>query len=177
MLPTGFVVCVPQAEALVGDLRERFDVSAGTGMPAHITVLFPFMAADCIDAAVLQAIRQALAGARAFRFTLARVARFPATTYLEPEPAAAFIDLTTRLARRFPEFPPFGGEFDTVIPHLTVAHGDAAQADEAQAELGARLRASGALHGRCDSVLLLESAAGRWRELHRFALPADAPQA
>ena len=84
MLPTGFIVCVPQAEALVGDLRERFDVSAGTGMPAHITVLFPFMAADCIDAAVLQAIRQALAGARAFRFTLARVARFPATLTSNP---------------------------------------------------------------------------------------------
>ena len=110
------------------------------------------------------------------RATRARVARFPATTYLEPEPAAAFIDLTMRLARRFPQFPPFGGEFDTVIPHLTVAHGDVAQADEAQAELAARLRASGAIHGRCDSVLLLENAAGRWRELHRFALPADAPQ-
>ena len=170
--PTGFIVRVPQAEALIGDLRERFDVSAGPGMPAHITVLFPFMTADCIDNAVLQGIREALAGARAFRFTLASVARFPATTYLVPEPAAAFIDLTTRLARRFPQFPPFGGEFETVIPHLTVAHGSAAQADQAQAELEARLRANGAIHGMCASVLLLENTAGRWREMHTFELAA-----
>ena len=161
---------MPQAEALIGDLRERFDVSAGPGMPAHITVLFPFMAPTCIDAAVLHGVRQALAGARAFRFTLASVARFPATAYLEPEPAAAFIDLTMRLARRFPQFPPFGGEFETVIPHLTVAHGDIAQVDHAQTELVARLRANGAIHSVCDRVVLLENTNGLWREMHAFAL-------
>ena len=175
--PTGFIVRVRQAEALVGDLRERFDGSAGPGMPAHITVLFPFMTADRIDNAVLQGIREALAGARAFRFTLASVARFPATTYLEPEPAAAFIDLTTRLSRRFPQFPPFGGEFDAVIPHLTVAHGDIAQADQAQAELAARLRVNGAIHSVCDGVVLLENSNGRWHELHAFALAASQAQA
>ena len=170
--PTGFIVRVPQAEALVGDLRERFDVAAGPGMPAHITVLFPFMAPACIDAAVLQGIRAAVAGARAFRFTLASVARFPATVYLEPEPADAFIDLTLRLARRFPQFPPFGGEFESVIPHLTVAHGEVAQADQAQAQLAARLCANGAVHSVCDRVVLLENTSGRWREMHAFALAA-----
>ncbi len=170
--PTGFIVCVPQAEALVGDLRERFDVSAGPGMPAHITVLFPFMAPTCIDAAVLHGIRAALAGARSFHFSLASVARFPATAYLEPEPADAFIDLTLRLARRFPQFPPFGDEFETVIPHLTVAHGEVAHADQAQAELGLRLRANGAIRSVCDRVVLLENTNRGWREMHAFALTA-----
>ena len=172
LLPTGFIICVPQAEALVGDLRERFDVSAGPGMPAHITVLFPFMAAACIDTAVLHGIRAALAGARSFHFTLASVARFPATAYLEPEPADAFIDLTMRLARRFPQFPPFGGAFEAVIPHLTVSHGEVAHADQAQAALAARLRANGAIRSVCDRVVLLENTNGRWREMHAFVLAA-----
>ena len=174
--PTGFIVRVAQAETLVGDLRERFDVSAGPGMPAHITVLFPFMTADCIDAGVLQGIREALAGARAFRFTLASVARFAATAYLEPNPAEPFIDLTERLVRRFPEFPPFGGEFETIVPHLTAAHGDAEQAALAHAELLRRVAAGGAVRGLCDVVVLLENSSGLWRELHVFPLAEAGPK-
>lgn len=125
MVPqTGFIVRVPQAEARVAGLRERFDASAALGVPAHITLLFPFMAPEAIDDAVRQGIRDALAGA----------ACFPATAYLAPEPAAPFIDLTERLMHHFPAYPPFGGEFASVIPHLTVAHGDAALAELAHAD-------------------------------------------
>ena len=67
MSHTAFIVRVPQAEALVGDLRARFDACAALGVPVHITVLFPFMAAERIDAGVLQGIRTALDGAPAPR--------------------------------------------------------------------------------------------------------------
>jgi 2'-5' RNA ligase len=170
MPQTGFIVRVPQAEARVADLRERFDASAALGVPAHITLLIPFMAPEAIDSAVLQGIRETLAGVCAFDFVLASAARFPATAWLAPEPAAPFIDLTDRLVRRFPAYPPFGGEFEAVIPHLTVAHGDAALAELARAELLQRLAAHGVIHGRCDAVVLLENASGRWREMHAFAL-------
>lgn len=170
MPQTGFIVRVPQAEARVADLRERFDASAALGVPAHITLLFPFMAPEAIDGMVLQGIRNALAGACAFDFVLASAARFPATAWLAPEPAAPFIDLTERLVRRFPACPPFGGEFEAVIPHLTVANGDAAPAELAHAELVRGPAAHGAIHGRCEAVVLLENVSGRWRELHAFAL-------
>ena len=172
MSHTALIVRVPQAEALVGDLRARFDACAALGVPAHIAVLFPFMAAERIDAEVLQGIRTALDGAPAFGFVLAGVARFAATAYLEPDPAEPFIDLTERLVRRFPDFPPFSGEFETIVPHLTAAHGDAAQADLAHAELLRRVAASGAVHSLCDAVVLLENSSGRWREMHTFALAA-----
>lgn len=172
MSQTGFIVRVPQAEARVASLRDRFDASAALGVPAHITLLFPFMPPEAIDAAVLQGIREALAGACAFDFALASAARFPATAYLAPEPATPFIDLTDRLARRFPAYPPFGGEFESVIPHLTVAHGDAALAELAHAALTRGLAAHGAIHGRCDAVVLLENASGCWREMHAFPLAA-----
>jgi len=170
MLQTGFIVRVPQAELQVAGLRDRFDTSAALGVPAHITLLFPFMPPEAVDGAVLQGIRDALAGACAFDFVLASAARFPATAYLAPEPAAPFVELTERLARRFPDYPPFGGEFASVIPHLTVAHGDAALAEAAHAELVQGLAAHGAIHGRCDAVVLLENSAGRWREMHAFTL-------
>ena len=176
MPQTGFILRVPQAEARVAELRERFDASAALGVPAHITLLFPFMAPEAIDSTVLQGIRDALAGACAFDFVLASAARFPATAYLAPEPAGPFIDLTDRLVRRFPAYPPFGGEFATVIPHLTVAHGDAALAEAAHAELVQGLAAHGAIHGRCDAAVLLENATGRWCEMHAFPLAAGRPR-
>jgi hypothetical protein len=33
-----------EAEAVVGDLRARLDRSAGWGVPAHVTLLYPFLA-------------------------------------------------------------------------------------------------------------------------------------
>ena len=37
------VVLVPEAEASVGRLRQRYDPSAAVGMPAHITLNYPFL--------------------------------------------------------------------------------------------------------------------------------------
>ena len=40
---TALVVLVPEAEAIVGRLRQRYDPSAAVGMPAHITINYPFL--------------------------------------------------------------------------------------------------------------------------------------
>jgi hypothetical protein len=48
MSVSAFVVEVPAAERLVGELRMRFDASCKLGAPAQITVLFPFLSADDI---------------------------------------------------------------------------------------------------------------------------------
>lgn len=37
------VVPVPGVESLVGDCRRRWDPAAGWGVPAHVTVLHPFV--------------------------------------------------------------------------------------------------------------------------------------
>ena len=37
------VILVPEAEAIVGRWRQRYDPSAAVGMPAHITLNYPFL--------------------------------------------------------------------------------------------------------------------------------------
>lgn len=170
MTQTGFIVCVPEAEPWVGRLRERFDSSAALGVPAHITVLYPFMPPEDVTASVLQRIEGALRNAQAFAFSLAKVARFPATAYLEPEPTAPFVALTESLVRAFPQFPPFGGQFPTVIPHLTVAHGNTKEAEAAEAELAHALASHGPISAVCSSLVLMENASGTWRQMHAFPL-------
>lgn len=171
MADSAFIVRVPEAEACVGALRVRYDASVKLGVPAHITVLAPFMSPERITEAVLQQAQAALNAASSFSFRLSQVARFPATTYLVPEPAQPFIALTQCLVHSFPEYPPFRGEHDCIIPHLTVAHGCVSEAEAAAQELAAAMRAHGPIHGRCGSVVLLENSSGHWREMHTFSLP------
>jgi hypothetical protein len=53
-----------------------------------------------------------------------RTGRFGRTTiYLVPEPERAFAGLIRAVATAFPEYPPYGGAFSEVLPHLTLAHG------------------------------------------------------
>ena len=174
MAQSAFIVRVPEAEAWVGVLRERFDPSAKQGVPAHITVLYPFMSPEFVSEQVLTVVRQALQSAAAFDFQLAEVGRFPATTYLAPEPVAPFVGLTKRLVESFPEYPPYGGEHEGVVPHLTVAHGSPEEAAVAEAELLAAVVARGVIYSTCREVVLLENSRGLWRELYAFNLPRGA---
>ena len=167
---TALAVKVPEAEQWVRDLRSLYDPSAKRGMPAHITILVPFMRPELVTAGIRGEISEALSSVCAFEFTLPRVGRFPATTYLAPEPSAPFVALTTALVTRFPAFPASAGEFETVVPHLTVAHGDAARAQMVASELEAILRERGSIHSICHSVTLLENSLGVWRQMHEFNL-------
>ncbi|SOE74583.1 2'-5' RNA ligase superfamily protein [Burkholderia sp. OK233] len=172
MSASAFVAKVPAVESVVGDLRDQFDSAAKLGVPAHITILFPFMPPEEITPGVLQQAQEALSVVPSFVFSLGEIGRFPTTTYLLPAPASPFVALTTALVRRFPAFRPYGGEHREIVPHLTVAHGDPSHAKVAAAELEWRLGASPLVQTECTSVALLENSSGRWDEMHVFPLPS-----
>ena len=46
---SALVVLVPEAEAVVGRLRHRYDPSAAVGIPAHITLNYPFLPGEPAD--------------------------------------------------------------------------------------------------------------------------------
>jgi 2'-5' RNA ligase len=92
-------------------------------MPAHITVLFPFLALDCIKVSERDELRRLFANHAALPVAFNGFGSFPQMVYLRPEPAAPLVELTSRVARRWPEAPPYAGAFDDVVPHLTIAAG------------------------------------------------------
>ena len=143
MAETALIVVVPEAEPLVRELRTRYDESARLGVPAHITVLFPFMSPSELSPRVLGELKRLFLGQAAFGFQLGSVARFPATSYLEPHPSDPFVALTEAVWRAYPNFPPFGREFPSIIPHLTVAHGNALEATAASQAVSAGLAKRG----------------------------------
>ena len=155
---TALIVTVPEAEPAVGGLRLQHDGFARAGVPAHVTVLFPFASPEEVD-------EEALAGLfgrfRPFDFVLDSVERFDdGRVWLHPHPAAPFEDLTAAVWQRWPEHPPYEGEFDEPIPHLTVSETPV----DVQVELPIACRA-------CEVTLIEESESdGRWSVRRVFPL-------
>src|SRR5262249_62369631 len=111
----------PAAEPAVAEHRAKLDSSARDGVPAHVTVLYPFLSPALLDDAVLASLAQLFAGVPPFAFTLDRVAWFgDAVVYLGPADPAPFRALTDLAFAGFPSCPPYGGEHAEVVPHLTI---------------------------------------------------------
>ncbi|HEY5488747.1 MAG TPA: 2'-5' RNA ligase family protein [Candidatus Limnocylindrales bacterium] len=105
----------------VNRLRERMDPSAADGVPAHVTLIYPFMPPSELKDDVRRRVEEIIAAEPAFPLVLASIARFPNVVYLEPDPTEPFRRLTRALAAAFPNYPPYEGVYDAVVPHLTVA--------------------------------------------------------
>jgi 2'-5' RNA ligase len=124
---SAIVVPVPSAEPVVSRWRRRLDPSSRAGMPAHITLLYPFAPLERFDETLLPTLRELFASVPRFDFVLGPVGWFDGRVlFLRPQPADPFVQLTRVLQHQFPEYPPYGGAFEEVLPHLTVAE-DAAR--------------------------------------------------
>ncbi|HEY5488436.1 MAG TPA: 2'-5' RNA ligase family protein [Candidatus Limnocylindrales bacterium] len=111
-------VIVPVA---VQRLRDRMDPSAADGVPAHVTLIYPFMPPSELKDDVRRRVEEIVASEPAFPFVLRAVGRWPNVVYLAPEPDDPFRRLTNALAAAFPDYPPYEGAHAEVIPHVTVA--------------------------------------------------------
>ena len=112
-------------------IRMREVASARAGAPAHVTLLFPFVPARELRAAHLQRVAAVIGSVPAFDVVLREARRWDpggdaaeGVIWLDPEPSAPFVALTEALGRAFPDYLPYGGLHDRIIPHLTIASDD-----------------------------------------------------
>lgn len=154
---TALIVAIPEAEPAVGALRLAHDWSAPLGVPAHVTILFPFADSADVDE---NAVAGLVATFAAFEFELDRVDRLDdGPVWLHPEPSAPFAALIDAVWRRFPDYPPYEGAHDVVIPHLTVS--------DVPVEVDIELPISAVAR---EVTLIEEGADGRWSVRRRFPL-------
>jgi hypothetical protein len=122
-MQSALLLAVPAAEAAVGAHRARLDASAHDGVPAHLTVLYPFLRPAEIGPGVLADLSRLFAGTPRFGFTLDRVRWFgESVVWLGPSDEAPFRALTERAALAYPSCPPYGGAHPDTVPHLTIGH-------------------------------------------------------
>jgi 2'-5' RNA ligase len=165
---TALCVVVPEAEAAVAALRQRYDSSAVMGMVAHVTVLFPLGP----YAEVADGLASALAGISAFTAALTRVATFgDEVVWLAPEPTDQFRQLIEAATRQFPDWPPYEGTIGEPVPHLTVAETTPAMFSAVHAEVVAKVEPLLPITFDVGDVALFGATdEGRWVDLERFPL-------
>ena len=159
------IVVVSEAEAVVGPWRLRHTLDAPLGIPAHVTLLFPFVEPERLPE-VEARLAELVAATPGFDVVFERTARWPEILYLEPEPAEPFVGLTHAIEREWPDQPPYGGHYETIVPHLTVAESaDSALLDRIAAEVEPRLPIATRVR---EASLFVESHDGRWSEHGRL---------
>lgn len=167
-METAVLLCVPEADELVGPWRDKGDPAASAGVPAHVTLLYPFLDSALVDDGVLAELDWFFRGVDAFAVRFDAVAAFEdaGVLYLDPE-GRELDDLAAALARRWPETPPYGGAVDAPHAHLTVVRtSDAAL----RAEAGAAMRSGLPLAAvAARAALWVCDEEGRWTEAHAFA--------
>lgn len=168
---TAIVVRIPVPVALKR-LRRTWDAAAGAGVPDHVTILFPFLPPDRLASGVRDDLARIAALHEPFDVRFARIGRWPELVYLVPDPSAPFIRLTDAVVTRYPDYPPYGGSYDEVVPHLTVVGSAVAPLDEIAGEserhlpFGCRVT---------HLEVLVQRGTGAWRR--RWRIPLGRPTA
>jgi hypothetical protein len=164
----------PEAERVVSPHRGRLDGAAALGVPAHVTVLYPFAPPAAITPSVVDALAVAIASVSAFGCEFADAASFGEDVlWLAPRPQAPFLALTRAVCAAFPGYLPYGGAHGDSVPHLTVGErpaGGVAALRDAEAAVRPYLP----IRAQVSRVWLMTvgPSAGRWRTLAELPLAA-----
>ena len=99
---SALLVPVPEADDVVGRWRRRYDPVAAAGVPAHVTLIVPWLRPETIGDSDLAALDGELSDVKAFDFALTHVEWFDRRVlWVAPEPGELFLGLISRLAARF----------------------------------------------------------------------------
>lgn len=121
---SALLLAVAAAEPAVAPHRKDHDLSARLGVPAHVTVAYPFKPWARVDAGELSVLAALCRSTPALEVTFSRTGWFgDDVLFLDPDDPTPIVRLIRRVERAFPDHPIYGGVHDDVHPHLTVGHG------------------------------------------------------
>jgi len=166
-MQSSLLIPVPEADSVIGRFRYAHDPLAAAGVPAHITLIVPWVDPTRIDETTLADLDYALVDVEPFEFDLTHVDWFGRRIlWAAPEPSQPFVELISRLSQRYGT-PPWAGQFDEVIPHLTIAHaGPGGRVVSAAADVAVRLP----LRCRADEVWVMVGGGDSWTVVHTIRL-------
>ena len=169
--PTGLVLPFPKLEHHIAEFRREAILPTMYGLMAHLTVIFPFMPQDKVTTAVSQTLTSLFQQIEPIAYTLDGLARFPGVLYLKMVDERPFIHLIQAVEQAFPAYPSFGGEYDTIVPHVTVAKTDDNQAlEHLEARFVKQFPNLLTVSGCCGEVWLIEKVGDNYQKQTTFQL-------
>jgi len=120
-LTSGIVIFAPrEVQAVAVPIMRHIAPENPVRIPAHITLMFPFVAYERLDAAA-QTIQSICATIEPFEITLEGYGQFPGIVFMQPTNPEPIKAVFRKIYAAFPECPPYGGAFgDDIHPHVTV---------------------------------------------------------
>jgi hypothetical protein len=121
---SALLIPVPEVEPFVAICRQQLDPASRRGIPAHVTVLFPFVPPQSLDAGTIESVARLVSTVDRFEFTFLSTSWFDdRVLYLAPSPDEGFRTITQLLESAFPQYRPYEGKYDQPTPHLTIGDG------------------------------------------------------
>ena len=142
------------------------------GVPAHLTLLYPFVAPEHLEPNVRSTLARVAQRQLPFAYTLQGSARWPETVYVRVDPEAPFRSLQGALQEAFPEYPVYEGRVTDFVPHVTVAEGACVERTDLDRSPAWSSLPSGRIARAIEVIAMGED--GRWRMVWRSALGGGA---
>lgn len=159
---TTIVAPTPFVGGHVERIRQANDWSAQLGVPAHVTLLGPFLEPSALDETVVRRLEHVFGRHAAFATSFTRVVRVGNVACLLPDDPRPFEHLHEALRQQWPQFP------RRSLHQITVARDIVGREfDRLAAELAPLLPLSGSIH---QAVLFAADGEGPARPLDRFDL-------
>jgi 2'-5' RNA ligase len=166
---TALIVLIPEAESLVGPYRTRYDPVAPLGMPAHVTLMFPFLDCEALTAPSRDQLRAALAELPTFDYEFRSTGAFPGVLYMRPEDQNPFVEAISVVRKLFPQLEPYGDRMLAPVPHLTVAHASSeAVLEEIRESFESELAKHGPVSGTAVAATLMRHTGTLWESADSF---------
>ena len=132
---TNLVLLVPEAERVLAAANALVPPGQRLTTPAHIKLVYPFIPPEALTPAA-RAERVAFFNAvppLTFELGVGWFGR--EVLLLQPSPAGALVELTQATLDRWPDYPYYGGAYDEIVPHLSLAFGTAEMLERIASEV------------------------------------------
>lgn len=118
---TALIIVAPhEVQAIAHPLMRQYAPDSAIRVPAHITLMFPFVPFERLSEAspALQTLAENIAP---FEVTMEGYGSFPTVAFMQPRDPQPIQQLFRQVFAAFPEYPPYEGRFGSDLhPHMTV---------------------------------------------------------
>jgi 2'-5' RNA ligase len=172
---SALVLPVLPVDPLARPYRKQYTIDGAMGLPAHITILFPFFDQQAWTADNQARLEATAAGIEPFEYQIVGFNRFveKGVLYLEPDNQEMLLSLIHAIATLFPELAPYEGRvaLDQLIPHISIAFAESGvELDRIETEFRRDIDVSLPWTIKADQIWLVVTSNGQWYRRARIGL-------
>ncbi|ALE73077.1 hypothetical protein FRP1_08175 [Pseudonocardia sp. EC080625-04] len=164
---TAVLLPVAELDPVLAVIAGRRPDAVRPGIPAHLTLLYPFLPTTEVTEGVVDRCRALSAGTGRLTCRFTRTHVGPTMISTAPEPAGPVAALATALRAQWPDHPPYGGRFGPdPEPHVTLALGPVEDPGGISGPADTLLP----IEAHLDTAVLVELTGDGWRQRATFPL-------